>query len=151
MSYFHLKHNPILNRGQNFLRGFRYQSVSKPQIPPKVVPPNQTNRPSPGPSIGSSQSPGALSDASAGIARVVRGLLRSEKDGLLAYPWGLSSSLPPSGTAVLFECGLGLVHECGVPASSCFTASSQPWEPILLIDVHRTAHDNQPIETSHFW
>ena len=82
------------------------------------------------------------------------GLLRSEKDGLLAYPWGLSSSLPPSGTAVLFECGLGLVHECGVPASSCFTAftaSSQPWKTILLIDVHRTAHDNQPIETSHFW
>jgi hypothetical protein len=40
------------------------------------------SRSSPGSSIGSSQSPGALSDASARIAHVVRGLLRSEKNGL---------------------------------------------------------------------
>jgi hypothetical protein len=58
------------------------------------------NRSSPGPSIGSSQSPGALSDASAGIAHVVRRLLRSEKNGLSRSIGGFSSSLPPSGAAV---------------------------------------------------
>ena len=57
------------------------------------------NRSSPGSSIGSSQSPGALSDASARIAQVVRGLLRSERSGLSHIP-GFSFSLPPSGTAV---------------------------------------------------
>ena len=66
-----------------------------------LVPPNRTNRLSPGSSIGSSWSPGALSDASAGIVQVVRGLLRSEKDGLSrALGDGVSSSLPPSGAAV---------------------------------------------------
>jgi hypothetical protein len=48
----------------------------------------------------SSHSPGALSDASTGIARVVRGLLRSEKNGLSRSRGVFSSSLPPSGAAV---------------------------------------------------
>ena len=63
---------------------------------------DRTNRSSPGPSIGLSQSPGALSDASARIAQVVRGLLRSEKGGLSRSCGVFSSSLPPSGTAVSY-------------------------------------------------
>ena len=66
-----------------------------------VVPPNRTNRPSPGSSIGFSHSPGAF-----GCLRQNRscrpGLLRSEKNGLLAFPWGFSSSLPPSEIAVSY-------------------------------------------------
>jgi len=54
-----------------------------------LVLPNRTNRSSPGSSLGSSHSPGALSDASAGIAHVVRGLLRSERDGLSGYFGGV--------------------------------------------------------------
>jgi len=52
-------------------------------------------------SIRSSQSPGALSGASAGIAQVVRGLLRSERGGLSRSRGAfLGASLPPSETAV---------------------------------------------------
>jgi len=85
----------------NLSRVFHYQSVSKPQIPPKVVPPNRTK--SFQSRIFRSGCPivRALSDASARIAQVVRGLLRSEKDGLSRVPWGVfDSSLPPSGAAV---------------------------------------------------
>ena len=60
------------------------------------------------------QSPGALSDASAGIAHVVRGLLRSEKNGLSRIPCerGRRSRLPPSGAAVSYLSAVWCM--CGV-------------------------------------
>ena len=73
-----------------------------------LVPPNRTNRSSPGSSIGASHSSGALSDASAGIAHVARGLLRSEKNGLLAFPWGVFGRQHAAvwGCRLVAECDL---------------------------------------------
>ena len=110
------------------------------------------NRPSPGSSIGSSQSPGALSDASAGIAHVVRGLLRSEKNGLSRSRGGfLGASLPPSGTAVSYLgavwCVGGVVAVpvrmmwllvfakvcCGcLPSGECNFSCTQNWVQLKL-------------------
>ena len=66
------------------------------------------NRSSPGSSIGLSQSLGALSDASAGIAHVVRGLLRSGKGGLSRISWGVFGRQPAAvrGCRLVAECGL---------------------------------------------
>ena len=84
---------------------FAISSVNRLQIMGSesrtLVPPNRTNRSSPGSSSGPSHSPGAFSDAAVGIAQVVRGLLRSEKNGLSRSRGAfLGASLPPSGTAV---------------------------------------------------
>ena len=88
----------------NLSRVFRYQFCQRTTNNgigiENNVPPNRTNRSSPGSSIGSSQSLGALSDASVRSLRSSGDSCAAKRTGFRVLLVGFSSSLPPSGTAV---------------------------------------------------
>ena len=98
-----------------------------------LVPPNRTNRSSPGSSIGLSLSSGALSDASARIAHVVRGLLRSEKNGLShsLCERGFCKLQPAAvrNCCLVAECGL--VHGWGICGSGPYDVALGVCENLL--------------------